>query len=280
MQHLQFKINGEYITQQANELLKNGEMKKAMKIIHGCTLSDQLSEKEHNMLIYDILEGRARIKGTYPEPDYGVVYPEDKKDASNIADVIKNLSEENEKQKEEAIKYEERLSYILEYLQENHSYVLSNIAFDYQDQYDEPLFKNYEPEYESKSNAQLSNMLESFLERAKQNTEDDYGWLEPNGKFHPVEWGLHNNWAENYLMSRYSEEERNKLYYNDEHIRIPATDVMIYKLNWILLHNPSQGLAQHTAKPGYPLTKPVKEFLFDYYSKRKQYAMANAIQKE
>lgn len=274
MRNLQFKINGEYITKQADDLLKQGNMKSAMRILHGFTLSDQLSEQEHRALLYDILDGRARIKGTYPNDDYGIVYPEENKDKSNITDILLNLSEENEQLKEELEQQNNRIAYIFAHMQEKHSFDLDQMCTQYRQEYDETLFKDYEPEDTS---TMFSDMLESYMERFRQDTEDDYGWLEPNGTFHPVEWGKHNAWAENWIREHYNEEKELELYYNDDQMLIPATDVMIYKLNWILIHNPSQGIGEHTSKPGYPISKAAKKFLYDYYETRKQYKKAKQI---
>lgn len=101
MKNLQFKIQGEYITQTADELLQNGDMKKAITVLHGSTLSGEITEKEHRLLVYDILDGRARIVGTYPTDDYDVIYPEDKKNSSNIADILAKITKENTKLKEQ-----------------------------------------------------------------------------------------------------------------------------------------------------------------------------------
>lgn len=275
MKNLQFKIQGEYITQTADELLQNGDMKKAITVLHGSTLSGEITEKEHRLLVYDILDGRARIVGTYPTDDYDVIYPEDKKNSSNIADILAKITKENTKLKEQLEAQQERMVYILEYMKENHNLTLQEMCDDYQNDFDELLFEGYEPTREEDNF--MSKMLDSYIERMKMDTDDDYGWLEPNGTYHPVEWGLHNNWAEQYLLDHYTDEELKELYYNEEQIRIPATDVMIYKLNWILLHNPSQGLAEHTAKPGYPISKAAKDFLYNYYTKRKQYNKAKLI---
>lgn len=57
---------------------------------------------------------------------------------------------------------------------------------------------------------QRNQMLDSFMTKAKQDINRtqqeikcDYGWLEPNGTFHAVEWGLHGQWANEYLDEHY-----------------------------------------------------------------------------
>lgn len=49
---------------------------------------------------------------------------------------------------------------------------------------------------------------------------------------------------------------------------------------WILLHNPSQGIAYPTESENHVRTKAQKEFLYDYYMERKCYSEANEIWKE
>lgn len=276
--YVQFKIDGDYITETAQELLKQGELQKAITIVKGCTQSDQMSEQEHQNLIYDILNGRAIITGTYPNPDYQIKYPEDKQNANNIADYMLQLAKKAKSETEAKENLLERLSFIFEFLENHCSHILGQLCDEYQESFEEKLFAEINDyEFDIPRNKMCSDMLTSYIERAKMDTTDDYGWLEPNGTYHPVEWGLHNNWAENYIRKHYTENEMDRLYYNEEHMRIPATDVMIYKLHWILLHNPAQGLATHTSKPGQPLTKAAKQFLYDYYIKRKQIDKAKQV---
>lgn len=58
---------------------------------------------------------------------------------------------------------------------------------------------------------------------------------------------------------------------------ITGGDVLVNKLNWVLLHSPYQGLAHYQKHPFKEMTKQQKEFLFDYYMKRNQPEKANAL---
>ena len=49
---------------------------------------------------------------------------------------------------------------------------------------------------------------------------------------------------------------------------------------WVLLHNPSQGIAFPTRNPAKRYTKAQKEFLYDYYMERKCQKEANAVYEE
>lgn len=55
---------------------------------------------------------------------------------------------------------------------------------------------------------------------------------------------------------------------SEEQKHIVNGDVLVYKLNWVLLDNPAQGVARVTRDISKRLTKPQKEFLYDYYMKR------------
>ncbi|WP_278509938.1 hypothetical protein [Bacteroides nordii] len=64
----------------------------------------------------------------------------------------------------------------------------------------------------------------------EEHTTEDYGWLEPNGKFHAVKWGDHQEWAYEYLESKAKTEE--------EYSKLPrlyeAGDVLT-KEGWVLI---------------------------------------------
>lgn len=114
----------------------------------------------------------------------------------------------------------------------------------------------------------------------------DYGWLEPNGTYHPIEWGAHAKWAADYLDEHYPfipgpDGCYAELYYrngpNGEREYINNGDVLVYSLGWILIDNPTQGLGRHTCRPDKPMTKAQKEFLFDYYTERGMRKEANAL---
>ena len=51
--------------------------------------------------------------------------------------------------------------------------------------------------------------LDSFITRMmdeKEHTTGDFGWLEPNGTFHEVEWGEHQDWANKYVEENYPDQ--------------------------------------------------------------------------
>ncbi len=86
-----------------------------------------------------------------------------------------------------------------------------------------------------------------------------YGFINPEGKYIPVEWCDHSRWAREYIEKNYSIEEtmtnNPKLYIN--------TDWLVHIKNWILIENPRQG--KGIVQTGEKITKNQKETLFDYY---------------
>ena len=129
--------------------------------------------------------------------------------------------------------------------------------------------------------------LDSFMARMmdeEEHTTEDYGWLEPNGTFHAVEWGDHQEWANDYLDKNLTQEERfaamveinaSGMVKNYPDV-IGAADYLVRR-GWVLLHNPQQGIAIPTRDITREYTKAQKEFLYDYYMERDCKEEANAI---
>lgn len=129
--------------------------------------------------------------------------------------------------------------------------------------------------------------LDSFMARMmdeEEHTTEDYGWLEPNGTFHAVEWGDHQEWANDYLDKNLTQEERfaamveinaSGMVKNSPDV-IGAADYLVRR-GWVLLHNPQQGIAIPTRDITREYTKAQKEFLYDYYMERDCKEEANAI---
>lgn len=74
------------------------------------------------------------------------------------------------------------------------------------------------------------------VEGIEKKSEEVYGWLAPNGKFYPVEFGNHQAWASEYLLKLYHDGE-----ISDEQARPKDNgDVgdLLTDMGWILIHNP------------------------------------------
>lgn len=91
-----------------------------------------------------------------------------------------------------------------------------------------------------------------------------YGWLSPSGEYYPAEWCEHTLKAEEIAEKIYKVEPEK------------PRDFLCAK-GWVLLHNPSQGIAQVTTLGlrEHHLSKRQKEFLYDYYSERHLFEYAN-----
>lgn len=97
-----------------------------------------------------------------------------------------------------------------------------------------------------------------------------------------MEWGAHQEWAQNYMSEKFPEEAMN----GDIDLQtkcnvglIGAGDWLVER-GWVLLHNPSRGIAFPTKNPVKEYTKAQKEFLYDYYMERDCKKEANAIWQE
>lgn len=95
-------------------------------------------------------------------------------------------------------------------------------------------------------------------------------WLEPNGTFHEVELGEHQEWANKYVEENYPDQSED----------IFDAGGWLTDRGWVLLHNPSQGIAFATGSLVRDMTKAQKEFLYDYYTERDCKKEANEVWKE
>lgn len=276
-----FSIEGEFITTLAREWLAKGEYKKAVDLLMSCTESEERTEEEHAHLVYDILDGVYQIKGTYPNDDYRIT--KDSKGRTGIETAFRDLKEKAEKLEKQYKERNEQLAFLLEYLQEKMPYTLKDLEDEFEYQYEYPLLSENSSE-ETVCGIDRNPLLDEFLEVQKsEDAEEEYGWLEPNGTWHCVPWGEHENWANDYLETHYPEEKHPELYVHTfPHMgerKIEGGDVLTYKLGWICLDNPAQGRGRPKliAKP---MTKEQREYLYDYYTKRKRYAEAKALYEE
>lgn len=106
-------------------------------------------------------------------------------------------------------------------------------------------------------------IVDSFL-KAQRDDEDKptYGWLEPNGVFHHVEWAQHHNWAA---------AELKELGIAD--VTHPGDELVAR--GWILIHNPAHGVGKCTMAMKPSLQQ--KAFLRDYYTQWDEPAAVDAL---
>ena len=292
---MHFVVQGETITNMAREkLFVDKNLAGALRILNTAIIADDLTPDEKLTVCLQILEGDAYIDGN---SDDGCVIKfrddidEHPTDLSVISQFIADITQENERLREENQIMAFKFSFVVDRMDD---YQLSDINSAYYDENDEPMFQDMTiPEWKKEKNQPsgvMSDMLSSFLaqrkreEEMEENEEEpvcDYGWLEPNGTWHPVKWGYHSSWAKEYLDEHYPFKDCASLYWHvdDNGVRhhIVNGDVLIYSLGWILLDNPYQGLARVTRNTRKDMTKDQKDFLFTYYLERGRNEEANKL---
>ena len=95
----------------------------------------------------------------------------------------------------------------------------------------------------------------------KENTDQDYGWLAPDGEFYTVEFGGHQAWASQYLLEQY---RNGKI---DLKINEEPGDVLC-KMGFILFHNPHRYNFSVTRDMTKTITKRQENFLVEYFESR------------
>lgn len=281
---MSFSIRGEFITETAREKLMDGKFEKAMDLVMGCIRTDELSEREREHLAFDIVNGSADLVGTYPGEDYGVEdYGEEKRGAL-VDGALTSWKERAEAAEAKFNGLAEKFSFLMERLQMEAPFTLRAVSGEYESEYGEPLAETLEVPLAARPLAAMDPLLSKFLEKAKRDMDEkeripEYGWLEPNGTYHPVEWGEHGEWAQDWVKTHYPRGRYPEMYHHE--IRgIPSVidggDVLTYKLGWICIDSPSGGMGspRMVAKP---MTEKQKDFLYGYYMERGRKAEANAL---
>lgn len=260
---LKWRIQGEFITECARiKCHEKGDIEGAIAILKDCMMSDELGENEILGMIIKILDGRAELRGTYPGDDYGYFELEkpDERWKFNFKEKISKIKK-LEKDLEDA---NLKLAFIYE---ECNSMELRSIDDAFEECYGERLRPMKKP-------SQLDAMLDSYIKRQMNAKDDDYGWLNPSGKFYAVDWGHHQEWADNYVLGLCTAGT-----IEEENIPKDAGKYLIDK-GWILLHSPAQGIPVITSSDIVRMTKSQKEYLYDYYMQRDCSKEANEIWKE
>lgn len=265
-----FDIQGEFITQLVREqfFCENKGYEKAMELLLSCMEGTEQTEKELIRLAEDVLLGRAALVGSTRDNSYHMetYKPEEQPEQPDGFNVFKKMTTLSRKLKDaekELHKMQEWYSVAMEYVPE---YQKNNVLSE-TGQPVESRFGN--------------SMMDSFMERMmdeEEHTTEDYGWLEPNGTFHEVEWGQHQKWATEYVK-KFLQKEYEGMQMNTRTGFIGEGDYLVDR-GWVLLHSPSQGIAKPTKNPVKQYTKAQQEFLFDYYIERGKDKEANAVYDE
>lgn len=264
---LHFSIDGEFITDFARrKLYEENDFNKAIQFLLDCTMTDQISYEERYNKCLAVLDGTQCLAGVYPSPDYG--FYEEKEPKHRLSEYFGNLHKKLNK------------------LEEDNAKLLEN----YLDLYESTDFLTHDRAEQKKINREVENEHLQHLSDDSDNFFSNYtdtnslmGFIEPDGTFHQVNFGEHNNWARDYLEKHYdiqgkdsklllkegSTEDEPKFIYN--------ADVLVYNLHWVLLDNPQYGIPSPTYNENYGLTRKQKEVLYDFYIATGQHIKANKL---
>lgn len=236
---LSFSVEGEFITNLAREwyYVEHKPYDKSEELLLSCMQGTEQTEEELKKLAKDIMIGKLKLEGNSNKEG---LYLED--DDCDIIYYIDGLQSELKKERQRKEKYKENLDKMLDDIDEGKLRYETVIKRD-------PL-------------------IDSLLKASK--TEDNYGWLSPEGKFTPVDWGQHQEWASGYIeeSESLSEEFENSNFSNS------SGDFLVYAKGWVLLHNPSQGVANPQYDKNGRMTRKQKDFLYQYYTDRNEKDLA------
>lgn len=274
-QELTWDVQGEGITDFVREQFFTGQRtyEETISILRGFMVDDHTSQEQIRRYAEDILLGRAALKGSTREGTYGLVLydPEEEEKLTDSMNVWKLIDGKNETEKQLKI-MTQRLNLALIHLSERQ-----------QREIREEMGEETE---EDKKVKRQEQMLNSYTERMKdkeKHSAEDYGWLAPDGRFFGVEWGDHQNWAQEYMEKYFPELTDDPKIDTQTKMMNPgligAGDWLV-EHGWVLMHNPMQGIAYPTSNPVRKMTKQQKEFLYNYYIERNHSKEANEVWKE
>ena len=199
VRRISFDIHGEFITQLAREWFYTGEKshEKVIEILMDSMTGTDTPEAQIRRYAEDILLGRAALKGSTAAGTYHLETYEPGEEEQMPQSM--NIWKEVERRK----KAEKDLRRMIERW---------DVAMDH---ISESTQKEIRKELgEETAEDRQQDSLDSFMKRMmdeENHTTEDYGWLEPDGTFHGVEWGAHQEWAQNYMREREIEEFEEKL---------------------------------------------------------------------
>lgn len=269
-----FNIEGEFITRLAREWLfyEGKPFEKVMDLLLSCMDGTEMSEKELRRHAEDILLGRAELSGNTANGTFcmKIYKANEQPDIPEQFNIFRRYLEELKKRRDAEAERDKYIEWYNAAMERVPEYLKNKVR--------EETGQTIESRYGL-------NMLDGFMERVhdenKYSTED-YGWLAPDGTFHEVDWGEHQEWAQNYIDEHFPEvndDSKVDLQSKCGVGLIGAGDWLVER-GWVLLHSPSQGIAFPTKNPLKRYTKAQQEFLYGYYIERGKKKEANAVYPE
>ena len=264
---LHFTIEGSFITNFAREkLYKENNFNGAIDILMNCLMTDSLTKDEIYNRALAILDGTKCLAGTYPYADYGLYDEEEPRHMLKDYFVRQQDTIDQLKREKDKLLYQ-----YLELCDKNTSEQEPDGMIC-----DETELDKLKAEGKHFIIAYEGNR---FSEARKFN--DLYGFIEPDGTFHQVDWAKHEIWARDYVDAHYGFDDNSANLYSrivDGKTKwLCYTDILVYKLHWVLLDSPSQCLPNPTFDETYGLKKKKKEVLFDFYMATRQNDKANKL---
>lgn len=310
---LHFSIQGELITRIAREsLYQSNDLDRALRILKAATMTDiPMSDGDHLMMCLNILEGRAKITGVSGTASYNVTADKPEPWNTGILNWLRKITEENKEMKHDLHVRDEMLYFISEQLLSEDKSSINrewNDIYGNDETYPSRIFNDVDdddlsdhmsawnrpdipddsdPEermnavnesvYEVMAKPAVSEAMLDRLETERRGRRpDDYGWLEPNGTFHPVPWGEHQKWAADYIEERLEEFGLDEHAVNIRMMSMTISDTLEQR-GWVLLHSTYLGTPSLEQRDLIRLTKKQREYIYDYYMSRGLTDKANEI---
>lgn len=237
---LSFNIQGKFIARLAREWLfcEGKDIEMVMDLLLSCMSGTEMKQEELKRHAEDILLGRADFDGNTADGTFHMTTydPSEQPKVPEQFDIFRRLSVEiarRKKAEEERDRYREWYSVAMEYVPEfAQNEVLEETG--------QPIKSRY-------GNDMLGSFMERMMDKKEHSTED-YGWLEPDGTFHEVEWGNHQEWAQRYIEENFPEvaEDDGVDMQTKCNVGLIGAGDWLVERGWVLLHSPSQGIAQPT----------------------------------
>lgn len=288
---------------------QSNDLPGAIKLLTSCLKTDQLSQPELLSLALDILDGKKAIAGTYPDDDYGPVETPDDTSCEGVTKHLNNMAQRLVDIEKEARDNQEKLAFIAQHIGEDvcedidvswsqqgeegtifntdmmdvamemtRQRLFSHMVFGGEERFDENDDEEYsdsgvvvhdEDDRPSHFKSVRGGVLDRWLKDQKDKKGDDYGWLEPNGSFHAVEWGLHTEYARD-VVEKYGWADD-----SDDIMTYEQARDILQSHGWVLIHSPGNGIPvfQNTKN----LTKAQRDFLYGYYMDRNRPREAQAV---
>lgn len=262
---LKWSVSGEFITRIAKEwfYIEHRPYEKVEELLLSCMCGTDIPQEKLKAMAQDVILGRAEFVGNTSDDTFTYTTIECPETPKVFLEYNKSYDECKEIKK----RINDLLNAILYCTEDDEETALCVI----EDAEDKFVFSNMLRNY-GKVRRIISNapLVDDYLEAQK--TEDNYGWLEPNGRFYPVEWCEHQDWALKKIKEQNLLDEFRK--YSESKKFINSAGDFLCQRGWILLHNPAQGTAKVTRNETKRITKAQSEFLFDYYTKRGKHDLA------